>query len=322
MSKRIAILGHGLAATVANNSLADFHPILFSGSDKPVGNLLESHHAIMRFRHPEIGYMLGCDLKRVNVWKQIYWAGELRDQPSIAMNNLYSLKVSSAISSRSIIETGIFDRYILPRGVVLSQPASMVGVDWQDILRRQIVEDEFEFLISTIPLDVLAQYWAELIGEGRPPENLSFEFKNIEVVRLQIPFESEVFQTIYFPESEFATYRASLEGDILTLEGIAPIEQEEATVVLGCFGIDAINLAVPVEKNTQKRGKIVPADDDMRRNFIHYLTAKYRIISFGRFAIWKSIRTDDLLHDIKIIRRIMSSSPAAVEYNIRKEHSK
>ena len=52
----------------------------------------------------------------------------------------------------------------------------------------------------------------------------------------------------------------------------------------------------------------------MRKEIIFELTNKYSIYSFGRFATWRNITADRLIHDIEIVGSLMQSNDKSFDY--------
>jgi len=69
-----------------------------------------------------------------------------------------------------------------------------------------------------------------------------------------------------------------------------------------------------IERKKQNYGKLVSIDDDIRKAIIMELTDKYRIYSLGRFAVWKNVRTDDLISDLKRIKEMITVSAVSAKY--------
>ena len=52
---------------------------------------------------------------------------------------------------------------------------------------------------------------------------------------------------------------------------------------------------------------MLPIDNELRKEFMHYATANFNIYSLGRFATWRPILLDDVVDDLAVIERMMSS---------------
>ena len=73
------------------------------------------------------------------------------------------------------------------------------------------------------------------------------------------------------------------------------------------FGIDAMKLD-DLKSSTQKFGKILPIDENLRKEFVLKLTKDYNIYSLGRFATWRQVLLDDLVKDIDVIEKFVSGN--------------
>jgi hypothetical protein len=103
-------------------------------------------------------------------------------------------------------------------------------------------------------------------------------------------------------------YRASIVGSRLIIELVAPVENlsEKVFEVLDFFGVQA-GVATDTAIRKQDYGKMLPIDDQLRKEFMHYATVEYGIYSLGRFATWRTILLDDVVDDLAVIERMMSS---------------
>ena len=70
----------------------------------------------------------------------------------------------------------------------------------------------------------------------------------------------------------------------------------------------------------KRRPTLVLVDDDARKSLIYELTDRFGIYSFGRFATWKPIRTDHLVGDIDVVKKLMAAS--SMSYHVTKQRSK
>jgi hypothetical protein len=56
----------------------------------------------------------------------------------------------------------------------------------------------------------------------------------------------------------------------------------------------------------QQYGKLLPIDNNLRKQFILYLTDQYRIYSLGRFATWRQILLDDIVSDLNVLEQLIT----------------
>ncbi|MBL1375570.1 hypothetical protein, partial [Acinetobacter baumannii] len=146
---------------------------------------------------------------------------------------------------------------------------------------------------------------------------------SIIVSRYKLSIPCDVFQTVYFPSPDFGTFRASITGDTLIVESIANggVENADGEIkkiewnpawdldeVCAAFGIRRKQLIEDGEPTIQTKGKIIPLGRDERESMIWNLTHEAGIFSLGRFATWRNVLLDDLVSDMDVIERLMTSS--------------
>lgn len=260
-----------------------------------------SHKAVLRFRDDKIARSLGLTFRKVRVRKGIWMDGPQLSAPLYA--NLYSQKVRGIIGDGSIWNLEPSDRFIAPENLH-ELLADICGnrITWQwSVSLEQILDWRKAGLqiVNTSPLPVIL----ELLSMASP---FSFSYAPIFVSRYRVP-DCDVFQSIYFPEPSLGLYRATLTGDLLTLESVSA-ENTGMNVAMDAFGLRSLPfLSDPADlKHKQSFGKIIPAPDGPRKALLHRLTQEWGIYSLGRFATWRNILLDDVYEDIAVIRRMMT----------------
>lgn len=278
------------------------------------------HRALLRFRSDAVARLTGIEFRPVTVRKGIWCGGEFVP-PDIRLANWYALKCTGGalVSERSIWNIEPAQRYVAPddfyeqllagvngrvrwgEEVALDNPTGMSAFDPQrsDRSARSIV-------VSTAPL-------SETIGLLRDPPPLAFRRAPITVQRFTLDDDTDVHQTIYFPDPSLPLYRASITGRTLIVEhagaDVSPSDKEDArNVVEHAFGIVLNNAEVASTVTQQRFGKIAPiADDAARKHALFRLSHELGIYSLGRFATWRNILLDDVVQDIAVIKRLMRS---------------
>ena len=296
------IYGAGMAGLLAANLLRRFKPIVYEAQE----SLPNNHSALLRFRTPDIGAACGVRFKEVDVSKSVFYEGKIFNESNVFLSNQYSQKVTDAILNRSIDSLQNSKRFIAPPNLV-EMMAINCKINYNTTISNSEVGkfDITEPTISTLPMPVMM----DLIGWERKPE---FKFKPIWVQRATIKDPSiDVYQTIYYPDKQLTHYRASVIGDEVIVE-----HSEEPLVAPGPtimsilredFGIDAMKLD-DLKSSTQKFGKILPIDENLRKEFVLKLTKDYNIYSLGRFATWRQVLLDDLVKDIDVIEKFVSGN--------------
>lgn len=304
---KVVILGAGIAGLIAAG--------VFSGKENEVliieknakDNAFSNHSAILRLRNDKIREYVKCNLEKIRVRKEVYYDGALHSVPSIAMNNMYSRKTHDSLGFRSLNELGLFDRYLISD--IENDFNVFYNTEFKDIDKTShciIARDEhgefylpYDICISTIPMPTILN----IINENAT----DFRANPVHTYISDIGIESSVYQTIYFPESEFHVYRASIEGRRLTVECTDDISDTDMRFVRNVFGLDNTE-AINSKRTVQNLGKLIPVDDTCRRRAIVHLTKEYDLYSFGRFAVWKNLRIDQILEDIEKIKLMVKVS--------------
>lgn len=286
------IYGAGIAGLLAGSIFQNAR-IYEAGSEGTV-----QHKAVLRFRSSSVGDAVGIDFRKVRVHKGLYSDGKFV-RPSIMLANMYSKKVIGRLADRSIWNLDPVDRYIAPEDFIGQLAERCAGrVTWNHTLTADEILGTTEQAISTLPMSLMAKF----VGANDAPE---FSYEKIVVKRWRIP-NADVFQTIYFPDAWTNLYRASITGDLLIAEFIDE-EDDDDWAMLDAFGL-SLNDVIPIEKVSQRYGKIAKINDEWRKKFIYELSAKHNIFSLGRFGTWKNILMDDALKDIQVIKKLMNSS--------------
>jgi hypothetical protein len=265
-----------------------------------------SHRAVLRFREDKIAKALGLTFKKVTVRKAI-WAEGREVDPSPRWANLYSYKARSAYVNNSIWNMAPSERFIAPddlHSVLASICGNRVtwGININGGMLSELQESETP-LISTIPVPLL-------LSLLQINSALKFDHAPIMVDRFSIP-GCDLYQTIYFPEPSMRTYRATLTGELLTVEAIGDsvIPDSEHDAITNAFGFSLPFGMSPVLANhRQGFGKINPVPEGGRKALLHRLTIQHGIYSLGRFATWRNILLDDIYDDIGSIRKMITQS--------------
>jgi len=295
------IIGAGLSGLIAAHAFPNV-PII-EASERP-----EPHRALLRFRTENVSHLTGIAFRKVLVRKGI-WSRGAFVAPTIARANNYSAKViGRVVGDRSIWNLDAVERYVAPEDFqerLLDHVGLRVTFRAEDDLRGD------KPFISTAPMPAVLN--ALDIQHG-----LEFVRSPIDVRRYRVP-NCDAHQTVYFPDADTSLYRASITGDVLIVESIAsssfdPVEA--AALVGGAFGIFTGDCE-PLGRVSQEYGKIVSLPDAQRRALMFDLTSKHGLYSLGRFAQWRNILLDDVVNDIRVIKKLLASD----NYELRKAAS-
>lgn len=308
MSKEIIIAGAGLTGLIAAHAFRGSQ-VQEAASEEDVTR--NEHAALLRFRSDTVSRITGIPFREVLVHKSV-WDGQRHVELNMALANAYAAKVLAAtggkISGRSIWNLDAVKRFIAPPDFISRMRHNLrdrvlydhpVDLSWHWNSDRAAI-------VSTIPLPTLLSLAAA--HESWNKEAWAFEageFKCASITVSRYKLEGvDLHQTVYFPGPETGTYRASITGDVLIVEGVGGHEMS-ADDLLRIFGLDvACNF---LDAKIQKYGKIIDIPATRRRQLLRKLTESGGVYTLGRFATWRNVLLDDVANDIEVIRRLVDS---------------
>lgn len=309
------ILGAGLAGCLA--AIANPTAQVFETLKDPSKN----HQAVLRFRNREVSALTGIDFEEIEVTKSIYYKNKHYSECNPMFGNLYSQKAIGKISKRSIWDLKPATRFIAPNDFhkqLLDRLSNQGRINFgsrvdhisqYEIKINGVKQQRDGKIISTLPIPVMQSK-----VDIECSRSIEFNKREISTVR-GIELNSNVHQTIYFPELNFPAYRATLSNQELIIElveGSQKIANLEGVFFIVCnaFGLDSNNIIFS-QYHKQKFGKISTSDKSLCEKYISKLTDELNIYSLGRFATWRNILLDDVVNDLFVIKKLM----AANEYN-------
>jgi hypothetical protein len=292
------IYGAGLAGLLAGTMLRRYKPLICEAQP----SLPNNHDALLRFRSDVVSRVTGIPFKKVRVQKAISYKGRIRTSPCLKASNMYSVKSTGEVLSRSINNLDPVERYIAPPDLI-QQLADGLDIRYNTPLLEPL-EPQIEPVISTIPMP----YLQKLSRWHSRPE---FNYRTITTISADIVEpKTEVYQTIYYPGDE-RYYRVSITGNHLTIEMMGKIElnlhcaEDFIFEALKDFGINDPELSLVTIK-TQSFGKITPIAEEPRKEFILAMSDLYKVYSVGRYATWRNILLDDLVQDIQKVEKLFT----------------
>ncbi len=315
-----AIVGAGLSGLIAGHVLPN--AALFERNERG-----QMHNALLRFRSDIVSTVTGIPFQEVTVRKGIFCNTSFH-YPSINLCNAYTMKVLGTVTGdRSIWDIDPCQRWIAPPDFYDRM------VDKLDREKRIHFNSTIELhnlapnTISTAPLPSLMP----ALGIENP--GIIFEYMPIRTLRLKLDNFRDVHQTIYFPNLGHGLYRASITDDTLICEFTKTTEDEllwlpELTRAFCLIqeNVDQIKNALadaemdPLIK-TQKYGKIIPIASSVRHALLLSISAQFGIYSLGRFATWRNILLDDVVHDIHRIQEMLTSDEYTAKIQRTKKHA-
>jgi hypothetical protein len=257
--------------------------------------LPNNHSAVLRFRSPLVGEVLGLPFKKVRVIKAaLPWKNPVADALA------YAYKCTGTYRSDRSMPQGVeeAERWIAPPDLIRRM------ADRCDVLLSHpwdFSRTDSSKVISTVPMSDLMQ---ALNYPGRRPE-----FKSVTGVNMKARVRgSEAYATLYVPSPKVPFSRITLTGEeliaefprlrISDLDGEETMLAESASVLLGLS-----HVATEPRLIEQRYHKIEPIPDQERRAFIFWAsTVQDRAFSLGRYACWRpGLLIDDLVKDIRLI---------------------
>lgn len=282
------IVGAGLAGLITAHLFP--HEPIVEAKPKPT----EVHRALLRFRSPAVGELVGFPFREVTVHKGIWYCEEWQ-QPNIRVANLYSEKVTGGFGDRSIWDIRPVQRWIAPEDLYDRLVNALAPrITWG---REVDFSDPSQNYISTAPMPVVLK----ALGTDAP----QFKRAAITVHRYRITKPCDVYQTVYFPSLRHTLYRASITGDLLICEFAGEPQGQWGDEIMSAFHLNLHRECKELGKVEQNWGKIVPIEEGLRRWTIAHLTREYNIFSIGRFATWRNILLDDVVHDAAVVKRLI-----------------
>jgi hypothetical protein len=279
----IQIIGSGMSGLLAANILRRHRVTIIEKQNK----LPNNHHAVLRFRTPEIGNLLGIPFKKVNMIKTfIPFSNTVADSLS------YSKKCTGKfLSDRSIIAgTVIEERYIAPVNLI-EQMAENIYIEYG----TAFLPNKNIPTISTIPMP-------ELMNILKYPDGGFFSSVPGYVYTGTIP-DCDAYVSVLFPGPEPYS-RATITGDQLIVEfpNCDEIPQKMDMESLG-YRLGIGNTPILNSKfEKQPYFKITEISDAERKTFQRWTTVHHNIYSLGRYATWRpKLQLDDVVKDVRKI---------------------
>lgn len=295
MTKQITIIGAGLAGLLAGTMLRHRAEIVEKQLSLP-----NNHQALLRFKTNIFSTAIGIPFKKVRMIKAVYG-----DNSNPIKNELnYARKVIGQYRSDRSLPVGVIkeDRYIAPPDLI-EQMASMCKIEFDEPVGEEgwgEVSNEIS-TISTMPMPALMNI---LCYPKR--KNIKFEALEGHVITADVK-NCDAYVTYYFTGVEHSAYRASITGSKLIIEatGVTDPSIDNASSIasyyIRCFGIHPAEIS-NIKSHHMRYAKILPIDDEVRKEFMHWATINFNIYSLGRFATWRpGLLLDDLVNDVNLI---------------------
>lgn len=295
----IKIIGAGMAGLLAARMLYRHDPIIYEQQT----SLPNNHSAVLRFRTPAVGEILGIPFRKVKVLKSTWmWHGP------VASVLAYTDKVTGTYrTDRSIdTRTELVDRWIAPPDLI-QRMAEGVKVEYG--IDYPIGRSPGEKVISTMPMPALME------ALDYPFHPL---FSHIVGTNLVATIDRcDAYASTYVPDPDIKFSRVSITGNQMVVEfPVSPssldYDNQKVSMARACniMGVDVERIIKGRwEVKSQRYAKILPINEDDRKSFIYWAsTIKGIAYSLGRFACWRpGLLLDDVVKDVRYIEKMMDN---------------
>src|SRR3990167_8611666 len=279
--------------------------------------------AKIHYLHSDMNNALPIKLKKIEIFKNIYWKGEFLDRFNIPMMNEFACKTNEKLTENSIkyINGEREFGYIPFSGIenisdelfsCLNRERFIFGAEYENSFNNNESNDEIivkldtnekiicKNIISTIPLPVMLKTLGVDVDCLKTMPLNMIELKINKENREKI-LETDLYEIIYLPSCEFGMSRFSILGKRFVIE-LAEEEFDEKRFeeFFGIFSGFKEKLNFKYIKATNPYGRFCPIDEDKRIELINRLIKK-KIYPAGRYASWKYKRVDSVADDIEEI---------------------
>lgn len=294
---QVEIFGAGMAGLLAGNMLARRAPII----NETATDLPNNHSAVLRFRSSVVGDVTGIPFREVSMIRtSVPWKNPVADALAYSFKNTGTRRSDRSISGGDVAaKRWIAPPDFIPRLAEDLFPAIAFGASPSYI--GDLAKNGGSTIISTIPMPdlMLALEYPRMQGFAwAPAVNIT--------ARIEL---CDAFVSILVPDPGLPFSRISITGDRLTIEVPQKLSLSKddthqwtyaAAALLGIAPFDIVD----IQASPSRYAKILPIDEDARREFISWATDTFNVFSLGRFATWRpGLLLDDLVADIRLIDR-------------------
>lgn len=284
--------------------------------------LPNNHTAVLRFRSTVLGDALNINFKPVQALKAMaVWQNPIADAMA------YSAKTNGTHTLRSIMTADgrMSTRYIAPEDLVSRMAAAVqcpINLGAKVDASVLVELGSSGPIISTMPMPALMSIL------GWSPKSDFRSRSGINIVGT-VP-GANAYCSLYVPDPLLPFSRISLTGDRLIVECTEEffsdltdlpgdrIHKTQAALLsaMHLMGLDGVEMSY--EAHPQKYAKILPIDEDERREFIMWASSNHNIYSLGRFATWRpGLLMDDVVNDVRVIQRLASKAGASYNHKLK-----
>jgi hypothetical protein len=287
----LEVVGAGMAGLLAANMLHRHQPVIYERQ----AELPHNHSAVLRFRSRSVADALGIPFREVVMIKgSVNWANPVADALNYSFKILHQYRSDRSIVAGTVTAT----RYVAPPGLIrrMAQqiPAEAIHLNHDYKFRKTAT---IAPVISTIPMPALMT----LLEFPDQPQFVYHAGRNVHA-KIE---DCDAFVSLMVPNPKNPISRISITGDEVIIECV---DSDPPWSPEGVMASTAELLGIPRTKffnmteHRQLFAKIVPINEDLRKNFMFWATDRYGIFSLGRFATWRpGLLLDDLVSDVQKI---------------------
>lgn len=299
------VIGAGMAGLLAAGMLRNECTAILESK----ANLPNNHSAVLRFRSTAVSDSLNIPFKKVKAIKSVdAWRNPIADALA------YSVKTNGSATLRSLLtaDSKPVDRYIAPPDFI-QRMADVVGCKISYGQEFKTTENKKGITISTIPMPAMMR----ILGWPRIPY-FSFRHGWNVIVDLE---NVDAYCSLYVPDPDFPASRITITGNQLIAECYEPhVPGDEETIAL----LSVKKMGLPealineVKPKKQQYAKILPIEEDIRKEFIMWASREHNVYSLGRFATWRpGLLLDDVVNDVRVIQRLINQSGESYAHQLK-----
>lgn len=299
----VTIAGAGLAGLLAANMLHRHKPKVVELQPSIPNN----HSAVLRFRTPVVGETLGIPFKQVAMIKTaLPWMNPVADALAYSYKNTGTRRSDRSITADPVYEA----RWIAPPDLINRMAEQSPNITFGTAC-------DFTGpgpFISTMPMMALMKTLSY-----PTPDDINFASQQAVNIKAVIK-DTDAYVSLLVPDPALPFSRVSITGNELTVEcpGIDTTDLAAAQIALAAaqaLGIPERQLT-EITAHVSRYAKILPIDEEQRKQFINWATDQHDVYSLGRFATWRpGLLLDDLVKDINLISNWLTRKS---RYDVRK----
>ena len=328
--KRVIVVGAGLSGLIAANLLKS------RGYDIEVYEsqtaLPDNHQAVLRFRSPILGEVLGIPFKRVQALLCLAPSAHRAQNPMLHALAYSYATTGNRRTDRSITRLldgpKVVERWVAPpdfRSILFEriENDARLGHPWEIDHVRELSSTT---IVSTIPMNATCvSLWKPNLA---PPllEKPDFQANQYVVISADV-LNTDAYGSIYNPYTtehdpwtriSINGSRAMMEISLTWTDNVLISDGQRDYFIKMFENILTYLLDLEIDYSQgspqfyhSRTDRILPIPDRFRKAFIMHLTDKHNVYSLGRFATWRpGMLLDEIIQDTNIIASMIEGDTA------------